>query len=69
MATRKREIFIKLEEISQIIEILESIKSNELALKENFNNFDNLKANEDKISDNWNNYLEEINQKLNHITL
>jgi len=69
MIEKKREIFIKLEEIAQIVKLLEDIKVKEVKLKSDFNTYDSLNLQENKIFENWSSYFEEINQKLNHIAL
>ena len=69
MTNRKREIFIKFGNLKEIIEVLESIKEKEAKLNSNFKEYDALNEEENKIFENWESYLEEINQKLNHIAL
>ena len=69
MIDRKREIFIRLEEVSNIIEILTEIKKKEDLLKSLFKDYDNLNSQENKIFENWRYYLEDLMQKLDHVTL
>jgi len=69
MNNKKREIFIRVENISQIIRFMENIKKREEILSSNFRDYEILSKEENKIFENWPNYLDEINQKLNHITL
>ena len=69
MIERKREIYIKLEKISKIIELLDSIREREKNLKILFSDYDKLNSIEDKIFENWNYYLEDFTQRLDHITL
>lgn len=69
MIDRKREIFIRLEEVSNIIEILTEIKKKEDLLKSLFKDYDNLNSQENKIFENWSYYLEDLMQKLDHVTL
>lgn len=69
MVDRRREIFIKLDNIKEITNTLSSVKEKEEELKKLFALYDNLSFHEDKIFENWNNYLDEISQNLDHITL
>lgn len=66
---RKREIYIKLNNLKEIIEILSSIKNSEEELKKLFNLYDQLSFYEDKVFENWSNYLDDISHKLDHVTL
>ena len=67
MINKKREIFIKLNNIKEIVEILENIKEMEEKIKLDFNSYDNLNDKENKIFEVWDSYLEDINQKLNYV--
>jgi len=69
MIDKKREIFIKVNKINEIVSILEDIKEKEDYLKTLFLNYDKLNIEENKLFENWNNYLEDIIQKLDHVTL
>jgi len=69
MIDKRREIFIKLDEISEIINILSEIKKKEDSLKSLFGDYDNLNSQETKVFENWNYYLEDLIQKLDHVTL
>lgn len=69
MVDRKREIFIKLDNVKEIVETLSSIKEKEDELKKLFSVYDKLSFHEDKTFENWNNYLDDISQKLDHVTL
>jgi len=69
MIDKKREIFIKVNKINEIVSILEDIKKKEDYLKTLFLNYDKLNIEENKLFENWNNYLEDIIQKLDHVTL
>ena len=64
MIDRKREIFIKLNEISEIVEVLKEIKKREEKLKSLFHDYDNLNSYENKTFENWNYYLEDLIQKF-----
>ncbi len=69
MIEKKREIFIKLQNISEVISLLEEIKSLEEDTKSKFQEYEDLNNQENKVFDNLSNYLEDIEQKLDHITL
>lgn len=69
MIDKKREIFIKIEKIKEIVSILEEIQEKEKYIRKLFVHYDKINLEENKIFDNWNVYLDDINQKLVHITL
>lgn len=69
MTSRKREIFIKVDKVSQIIDLLQEVKSQEKILKNLFYNYDKLNLDENKIFENWSYYLEDMVQKLDHVTM
>jgi hypothetical protein len=69
MIEKKREIFIKLQHIRSVVTLLEEIKELEEKTKVSFRKYENMNSQENKIFENWNNYLEDIEQKLDHITL
>ncbi len=69
MVERKREIYLKLENIKEILELLSEIKAEGDDLKKLFIEYDKLNLEESKIFENWNNYYEDIFQKLDHIKL
>ncbi len=69
MIDKKRDIFIKIDEISEIIEVLEEIKDREDKLRSLFKEYDSLNSEENKIFENWSYYLEDLIQNLDHITL
>lgn len=66
---KKREIYIKIERIHEIIALIELIKKQEKELNDLFNLYDQLSLEENKLFENWNYYFEEIIQKLDYITL
>lgn len=65
----KREIYIKLDNIEKIVDLRDKIKQQEGELKKLFQHYDDLNLQENQIFENWNNYLEDINQKLDHVRL
>lgn len=69
MVDRKREIFIKLNNVKEIVDTLSSIKEKEDELKKLFAMYDKLSFHEEKTFENWTNYLDDISQKLDHVTL
>jgi len=69
MLDRKRDIFIKLEELSEIVDIMLEIKEKEEKLKGRFYEYDKLSLEENKIFENWNVALEDVVHKLDHVTL
>ncbi len=66
---RKRDIYIKVDGLNEIVELLESIKNTEKLLKSLFEEYDKLCSDENKSFENWNNYLEDIFQRMDHLTL
>lgn len=66
---RKREIYIRIEQLPEIVEKMKSIKEKEEHIKKLFYEYDRLNLEENKIYENWNNYLEDVFQKLDHLTL
>lgn len=66
---RKREIYTKIENVEDIVEILKEIKIKEKETEELFSLYDKLKIEEDRLFENWSFYLEDIVQKLDHVTL
>ena len=66
---RKRDIFIRVEKIGEIVETLNVIKNSEKELKSLFDEYDRLNLIENKTFENWSNYLEDVNLKLDHSTL
>ncbi|MEC8339776.1 MAG: hypothetical protein VXZ40_04060 [Nanoarchaeota archaeon] len=69
MIEKKREIFIKLQNIAQVVSLLEEIKELEEKTKQSFRTYESLNTQENRIYENWSTYLEDIEQKLDHITL
>ncbi len=69
MVEKKRDIFIKIEKISDIVSVLENIRDKDKYLKRLFNEYDKLNLMENKIFENWSSNMDEIIQKLEHVTL
>ena len=66
---RKRDIFIKVERIREIAELVDKIKKDEDDLRRLFERYDKLNLEENKVFENWSGYIEDIEQKLEHVTL
>ena len=60
---------MKIDQINEIVQLLKKIKYEEEILKELFYKYDGFNLEENKIFENWNNYMEDIIQKLDHVTL
>lgn len=69
MIEKKREIFIKIDKINEIVSLLEEIRDKEKYIQDLFLNYDKINLEENKMFENWNNYFEDIIQKLDHVTL
>lgn len=69
MIDKKRDIFIKIEKVTEIVDILNEIKVYEEELKSLFNKYDKLDQSENKIFENWSLSLEDTINKLDQITL
>ena len=69
MIDKKREIFIRINKINDIVSILGEIKEKEKYIQTLFSSYDKINIEENKLFENWNNYLEDIMQKLDHVTL
>lgn len=66
---KKREIFIKIEKTDAIIKILKQIKEEEIEIEKLFAAYDKMNIQENKIFEGWGTNLEEVIQKLDHVTL
>lgn len=69
MIDRKREIYIKIIKVKEIVDLLTVIQEKEKKLNDLFNHTDKLSSMESKTLENWASYLEDTNQKLDHVTL
>lgn len=65
----KRDIYIKLENTEEIRESLKKIKELESDLIQLFDRYEKLNTIENKTCENWSNYLDEIAQRIDHISL
>lgn len=69
MIDKKREIYIRLQQVEQVVDLLGKIKKHQDQLRKCFDAYDQLAFQEDKVFENWSGYLESINQKIDHINL
>lgn len=69
MLDRKREVYIRVDNVATIVDILKEIKSLEDELKELFAEYDKYNMEENKLFENWSSYMDDIISKLDHITL
>jgi hypothetical protein len=56
---RKRDIYIKVDGLNEVVDLLKSL----------FDEYNKLNSDESKLFENWNNYLEDIFQRMDHLTL
>lgn len=66
---KRREIYIKLEYVKEIVEVMKEIKQKEESLKQRFYEYDKINSEENRLFENWNNNLDEIMKRLDHVTL
>lgn len=66
---KKREIFIRIEKTEKIIELLKEIRATEEKIQKLFSMHDRLNVQENKLFENWSGTLEDIIQRLDHVTL
>ena len=69
MVEKTRDIYIRINKINDIIETLEKIDEKNSYLKNLFKTYDNLNIKENNLFENWNNNMEEIVQKIEHVSL
>jgi hypothetical protein len=66
---KTREIYTKIENRGEIIEILKQIKEKQEEIQKLFDTYDKLNIQENKIFENWNNNLDDVIDRLDHVTL
>lgn len=66
---RRREIYIKISELTTLVENLKQIRSRQEKLRELFSQYDELTVRENKIYDNWGNYLEDTFTRVDNLRL
>ncbi len=69
MVSRIREIYIRINNVKEIITLLEEIKAKQNEIKELFREIDEIIGIESKIIDEWGSTLDEILLKVDHITI
>lgn len=69
MIEKKRDIYIRLEMIRELVEVMKEIKFKEEELRKKFNEYDRLSIEENKLYENWNTQIEDTMHRLDHITL
>lgn len=69
MITKKREIYTRVSKINEIIDLMEEMKENQRILQNLYKQYDSLNLAENHIFENWSNYIEDTENKLEHITL
>ena len=65
----RRDIFVKIENTSEIVKIMEEIREEEKDLRQLFAKYDELSTLENKASENWKDNLEEIFRRMENISL
>jgi len=66
---RRREIYIKITELNELISILKNIKSKNENLHNLFSQYDSLYIEENRIYENWGNYLEDTFTRMDNMRL
>ncbi|MCA9459795.1 MAG: hypothetical protein KC589_02340 [Nanoarchaeota archaeon] len=69
MIERKRDIYIRIDKIRKIVDVMTEIKVLEEELRELFAQCDSLNFNENKLFESWSNNFEDINHRLDHVIL
>ena len=65
----RRDIFVKIDNTDEIIEIMEEIRQKERKLRQLFAKYDELCELENKTSWNWRDNMEEIFRRMENISL
>jgi hypothetical protein len=66
---RRREIYIKIDELSELVKIMKTIKSKENQMNKLFDKYDSLNLDEHRLFENWNNYLEDTFTRMDNLRL
>ncbi|MCH8519452.1 MAG: hypothetical protein LAT82_01725 [Nanoarchaeota archaeon] len=69
MNRNQREVFIRVQNIKEIVGILEQIEESQNIVKALIPKIEEVKQKEELILNNWMNHLEEIDEKVEHLTL
>ena len=66
---RRREIYIKIDKLNELIKILKTVKSKEEQITRLFDQYDSLNLEENHVFENWNNYLEDTFTRMDNLRL
>ena len=66
---RRREIYIKIDKLNELITILKTVKSKEIQVIKLFEQYDALNIEENHTFENWNNYLEDTFTRMDNLRL
>ena len=69
MIDKKRDIYIKFVKVQEIVDLLEEIREQQVYMESLFRKYDQHNTEEQRMFENWATYLEEIVQRLDHVTL
>ena len=65
----RRDIFVKLDNTSDIVKVMKEIRAEEKSLKELFVKYDELNELENKTCENWRDHMEETFRRMENISL
>jgi hypothetical protein len=66
---RRKEIFIKMENLSEIMDLMKEIKVKEEEIHGHFDKLAQVKSEEDKVFKGWGDNAEELLSKLDNIVM
>ncbi|NQZ85274.1 MAG: hypothetical protein HRU03_06150 [Nanoarchaeales archaeon] len=66
---RRREIYIKIDELSELVKIMKTIKSKENQVRHLFDQYDSLNIEEHNLFENWSNYFEDTFTRMDNLRL
>ena len=69
MNRNQREVFIRVQHIKEIVSILEEIENSQRKIKNLIPEIEQAKQREELVLNNWMSHLEEIDEKIEHLTL
>lgn len=69
MNRNQREVFIRVQHIKEIVSILEEIENSQQRIRKLIPAIEEHKQREELVLNNWMGYLEEIDEKIEHLTL
>ena len=64
-----KEVFIRLQNIKEIVELLDSIKCSQDSMHQLFSEVESLKSQELKIFEHWSSQLEDLDEKMEYLVL